>query len=84
MAQIVKLTLVLTLLFTAYLFAAGALKEGVETGIYYAALGFGSLIFPFFVLVFVYHWLVSRRFNYSNLLLRFGARTGFITAVSLV
>jgi hypothetical protein len=84
MAQVLKLTLILTLLFSVGLFIGGLLKDGWEMGLYYAFFGFGSLVIPFLIFVVLYHWLVSTRFNYSNLWLRFGVRSIFIILISLI
>ena len=84
MAQVIKLTLALAFLFSFFLFISGLLQEGVQAGLYYSFFGFGSLIIPFLIFVLLYHWLVSKRFNYTNLWLRFIAQTFFITLISLV
>jgi hypothetical protein len=84
MIQIIKLTLTLLLLFCLYAFIAGIADDGVGVGLYYAILGFGSLFFPVLIFVILYHFLFSKRFNYTTRWLGFLAKSFSLILISFV
>jgi amino acid transporter len=84
MTQIIKLTVALLLLFCLYAFIIGVVNESLNVGLYYAILGVGSLFFPVLIFVVIYHFLFSKRFNYSNRWLGFLAKSISLILISFV
>lgn len=84
MIRITKLTLALLLLFCLYAFIVGVLNDGFGVGIYYSFLTFGSLFFPVFIFVIIYHFLFRKRFNYANIWFGFLAKSISLILISFI
>ena len=84
MKQVLKLTLVLILLFCFFAFVSGLVEDGIRVGLYYAVLGFGSMVFPVLIFVTLYHFLLNNKLNVPNLLLRFSIKSALLILISFI
>ncbi|HEX2606295.1 MAG TPA: hypothetical protein VHK91_02905 [Flavisolibacter sp.] len=75
MTQIIKLTFALSFLSFLFGLFAGIMEAEIGVGLYYGLLISGSMFFPIMIFVALYHLLLSRRLNLSNLWLRFTVKS---------